>query len=77
MKTPILAYIGVHRNCDRSHRGVGSGLSMARICRAIGNHDPRARRTLLLDYLTAKEAPADAAGDPPRKCLRTSCSRWF
>jgi hypothetical protein len=25
---------------------------------AIGNHDPRARRTLLLDYLTAKDAPA-------------------
>jgi exodeoxyribonuclease V alpha subunit len=27
------------------------------ISMAIGNHDPRARRTLLLDYLTAKEAP--------------------
>ena len=25
---------------------------------AIGTHDPRARRTLLLDYLTAASAPA-------------------
>jgi exodeoxyribonuclease V alpha subunit len=27
------------------------------ISMAIGNHDPRARRTLLLDYLTARDAP--------------------